>query len=639
MKKKKYTKKKKADEKKHFHRLSWKHNLVLILILVLISFLFRFIYYLDINDTPYFLPTGEGLDQNTYIEWAKDIKNGEIIGSGVFNFAPLYPYILSVIFLLTNNNLNYAILVQVLFCSLGSILVFLIGSKLFDRWSGFFAGIIYAAYGALIFFTLQFLGESVVILLLLFSLYFIVEGRESLSRRHFFLSGLFIGIASLGRPNLLIIPFFILLLWGYQEIKKDRNFRKLYIIYLLGFIIAILPVTVRNMVMAKDFVLITSHGGINFYLGNNSNATGTLSMPEEVPPTQKGAVEYSEKIAESEKGKPLKPSEISFYWMKKGFKFIIKNPINYVLLELKKMILFFNSYEIPLDSNYSIYKDRFNSLKFTIGYWLIAPLSLFGMFIVRRKRKKDLEVLLYFLGIFVSVILFYVSSRYRITAVPILMIYAGFSVKYIFDILKKKKINKNIMNVFVLLLLVIFVNINVEGKSRKMYDSISKYNLGNSFINNGDIEGGIELYKDALRLNSEWTPARLSLAAAYNLKAVNAMDNNEYNNAINYLKRAIELDNNVPEYYFNKGNAYIKLEKFEKAVQSFKKAIEISPDYTKGLTNLGVAYSIWGLKEENLNYIQEAMKYLKKSLKIDKNQPKAKEILMFLQNEYLKKLN
>ena len=298
--------------------------------------------------------------------------------------------------------------------------------------------------------------------------------------------------------------------------------------------------------------------------------------------------------------------------------------------------MFFGSYEIPLDSNFEIYKDRFFTLKFTLGFWLIAPLSIFGVYIARKRKMKDILIFLYFLGVFVSVILFYVSSRYRIPVVPLLILYAGFTFDYVIREIKKWAFKTRLTYFFILLFLFLVVNINVKQRSKQMYDSISNYNLGNSFMNQGYIDGGIELYKKALNLNEKWQPARVSLAAAYNLKATQALDREEIDSAIELLNKAIELDNSAPEYYFNIGNAFIMQKKYDKAVESLKKSIDISPEYTKGLTNLGVAYAVWGDEENNVEYIRSAVEYLNRSLKIDGNQIRAREILLYIQNKYLR---
>ena len=40
------------------------------------------------------------------------------------------------------------------------------------------------------------------------------------------------------------------------------------------FVVPIFPVTLHNWQMEHRFVLVTAHGGFNFYMGNHENSTG-----------------------------------------------------------------------------------------------------------------------------------------------------------------------------------------------------------------------------------------------------------------------------------------------------------------------------------------------------------------------------
>ena len=47
---------------------------------------------------------------------------------------------------------------------------------------------------------------------------------------------------------------------------------------LLGLLVAIAPVTLRNYALGSDVVLISSNAGINFYLGNNPDYQRTVNI-------------------------------------------------------------------------------------------------------------------------------------------------------------------------------------------------------------------------------------------------------------------------------------------------------------------------------------------------------------------------
>ena len=108
-----------------------------------------------------------------------------------------------------------------------------------------------------------------------------------------------------------------------------------------------------------------------------------------------------------------------------------------------------------------------------------------------------------------------------------------------------------------------------------------------------------------------------SEAVHYNELGIKAMEEGDYDKAIEYFTKAIELDPNFAEAYYNRGNAYgneeqfhryFKLpgqtfaqagfpemqEKFEKAVSDFKKCMKVDPSYSPlahfGLGNVYFLY-------------------------------------------------
>lgn len=88
----------------------------------------------------------------------------------------------------------------------------------------------------------------------------------------------------------------------------------------------------------------------------------------------------------------------------------------------------------------------------------------------------------------------------------------------------------------------------------------------------------------------------------------------EYDNAINYFKRAENYDENNPEIYLNMARTYRKKRDFNNAVKYAEKSSELIPGDVNPLILLG-----------NINYEltnwDEAIRYYEKALKIDSNNP------------------
>lgn len=100
--------------------------------------------------------------------------------------------------------------------------------------------------------------------------------------------------------------------------------------------------------------------------------------------------------------------------------------------------------------------------------------------------------------------------------------------------------------------------------------------------------------------------------------------NDQYQEAINYLSKAVELN---PDDYFNwylLGSSYLNFEYYDNAVYSFNQSIKIDP-------NNSFTWNDYGVALVNLNRIDEAKIAVSKALEIDPNDELAKNNLQILQ--------
>jgi tetratricopeptide (TPR) repeat protein len=78
------------------------------------------------------------------------------------------------------------------------------------------------------------------------------------------------------------------------------------------------------------------------------------------------------------------------------------------------------------------------------------------------------------------------------------------------------------------------------------------------------------------------------------LKGVAKQTKDYYEEAIEWYKKAIKLNPDFVEAYYNMGSAYRNLNgQYEKAIEYYKKAIELKPDLVEAYLNMGVAYCNW----------------------------------------------
>ena len=95
----------------------------------------------------------------------------------------------------------------------------------------------------------------------------------------------------------------------------------------------------------------------------------------------------------------------------------------------------------------------------------------------------------------------------------------------------------------------------------------------------------------------------------YNIYAVILYELNKFDEAINNWKKAIEINS---DYFFgfnNLGNAYLKLNEIKKAIENYDKAIKIKSDYFEAYHNRGNAYF-------RINNFEKALKNYSSALQI-----------------------
>lgn len=116
-----------------------------------------------------------------------------------------------------------------------------------------------------------------------------------------------------------------------------------------------------------------------------------------------------------------------------------------------------------------------------------------------------------------------------------------------------------------------------------------------------------------------------------NLLGVLKTQNNQFNDAIVYLKKALNLYPNFFDAWFNLGLAYKNRNQFDEAIDAYGKALSIEPDNSSVYFNLGNIY-------ESKNDTFKAIEYYEKAYKCDREESDS-DIRFFLGICYLKAKN
>jgi len=80
----------------------------------------------------------------------------------------------------------------------------------------------------------------------------------------------------------------------------------------------------------------------------------------------------------------------------------------------------------------------------------------------------------------------------------------------------------------------------------------------------------------------------------------------DYETAIEYFKKAIELKPDYAKAYYNMAGAYGNNRNYDKAIEYFEKTVELRPDYADAYYYIGYAYELKGNTAKEAEYKQKA---------------------------------
>jgi len=393
---------------------------------VLASALIGFVAVIQFRTSPFFeLPI---IDEQAYVNWASEIASGRFLGERVFYQDPLYPYILGALFALFGKSFFLVRAVQVLMGAAAVALVFFTGRKIMGDAGGLLAAGILAAYRGMYFFELLLLKATAVLFLsALACLLGVWASDRPESKPRWLATGACLGGLTLLRGNFqAIIPFMAALpfFMSRDAPATRRLLRSGFVI--AGVLLVILPVSIRNYAVGGEFVLTTSQGGANFFIGNNPRANGRYVTLPFVRANPKWEAGDFEKEAERRAGRELSPSEVSRFWFKQSFKWISENPADAFKLLLFKARLMVHQHEIPDNHSFYLARRIFAPVLWipALGFGLLWGPAVIGTALMRKEERAwfPAAFALLYAG---SIIPFFIVARYRLAVVPAMAVFAA----------------------------------------------------------------------------------------------------------------------------------------------------------------------------------------------------------------------
>jgi tetratricopeptide (TPR) repeat protein len=562
------------------------------------ALLIRLLYIKQVMPTPIF--SGLATDAEEYNSLALYILRGDFTLKDFIYLNSLYPFFLALIYFISGQSHLGVVIIQAVIDAFSCLLIYYTALTLFNKRVGIIASFIYACYGMAIFYTGILLASTVEIFLTLTFIALLLFVRERRNLLFLFIAGIVFGLAVLSRSNLILFLFF-LPFWFFTVFKNKRGTADAvrgFVYLLTGFCMIIALISIRNYSIIKEFTP-SVVGGINFYKGNNPNATGSCMLPQGVSSSPLEELKTSIEYAGKETGTTLTPSQASQYWLFKGLTFIKDNPLDAASLYVKKFTLFWRKEELSVSIDYALSKTLVPLLRLPfISFGLIAPLALLGLILVF-KRKNTFLITLFTFSYMLSVIIFFISGRYRLPVVPFLIIFASFTLSHVIELLRAKEIKRIATIVAVFILLFIGINYNFGYVTRP--PSNTHYsNLGRIYVREGRLDEALTALEKALLINPDAFEARTNLGIVYSKKGL-------IEEAIGEYQKALKINPDYGPAHTNLGNIYGSTGRPDEAMAEFQKAIASNPDNAEAHYNLGIIYRSKGMFSEAIDEYKKTL--------------------------------
>lgn len=507
---------------------------------LLVALTVRFLYLADLRLTPFF--AHPQMDALYHDQWARRLAGGDWWGHAVFFRAPLYPYFLGVLYALFGPDYLLVRVIQLVLGAVTAGLTVTLTRRPLGRVGATAAGFLVALHGPLIYFE----GELLLVVLeapfYLLTAWALFRAAAGPRWRRWALAGVLLGLGALVRPTLLAVAPVA----GFYALLRFRGRWWRPMAALAGAVLLVVaPALIRNYAVGRDVVPIASQGGLNFYLGNNPAADGMAAVAPEFRRTWTGGVDDARRLAELDRGRPLRPSEVSRYWLGRSLGWIRSHPGAAALLDLKKLRVFWNAFEVPNNQDYYFFSrlTRIFRSGLLSTFGVLGPLALAGLLFGR--RRLDFGWIAVPAVLMLVIVAFFVCGRFRAPLVPLFAVWAGAGVAAV-----------------------------VDGIRARRWGRLAAYALVLAAA-----AGAVNA--DSLHLRARYSPSEshLRLGIFYAARGEDARARREY-------EAAVAADPAFPDGWNNLGVLHAQHHRLRQAEEAFRTALAISPDHAKALGNL-----------------------------------------------------
>jgi TolA-binding protein len=590
--------------------------------------LVRLIVLLRLTVSPFLFPMRG--DMHFYDNWAQRILHGQLTDHFAFYGLPLYAYLLALIYKLAGYGPFIPGLLQACVEAGTAVVIYKLGVRVFSirpseqrvqstasvanlvsRNRGEVIGVL-AAIGWAFFVPAQ---TYAVILMptvwLVFIFWFLVWRilRTDAAPRPIdcLIYGLGIGFAAMGVATIFVL---IPLLLAAIILKPSRARARPVVakvsaigLCFVGIVAGTSPCWIHNYFIARDPVFLSAHSGVNFWIGNNPLATGYPRFPPGLHAGQEAMLKDSIKAAEAATGHSLKRSQISAYWSAKANDYIRRHFGQWLELLCTKAKNFWNAFQYDDLSMITALQEHGIVLP-ALRFGVIAALGIPGLIMAWRRLSLSRWITAAIFLQMLALLPVFVTERYRLAAVPGLLLFAAFGLSILWEACATKKVGVAMTYIALLVGTTVFVGWPVRDRSLWALDT---YNSGWQALESNDLT----LAEQKLKLAYAYVPENAETNFA--LGNLRLAQGNKSEAKVYYLT-TVHLDPAHEGAYNNLGVLALQEQRWSLAAQFLGKALKQNPQDAKTYYLLAEAHF-------NQGDLQHARGEIIQALKLDPSRP------------------
>ena len=522
-----------------------------------------------------------GADVNEYDAWAGRILGGEILWRDVGIHAPLYPYVLALFRLVCRQSVACVRGLQLAGDVLSMALVATALLLRRRRRTALIASFLWAVHLPIVFYSAELVSEGLVVFclcafLLLHTL--AAKARERCAWRRYLvlslLAGLALGLAAVTHPLSLAVALAVVIteIVGLRHQAERRVPLAATCLLAIGITTPVFPVALRNHAVSGEWIPIQAHGGLNFYIGNNPDATGTCYV--------RPGAEYEALVRQAEAHGATSDKEADSYYYGESGRFMRHHPLRWLGLLGRKLLLTWNTNEIPSGTDLPEIQRATRIMRAPLlRFGLLGPLALVGILVCRRRR--DCRVFLLWVAAYsTGLTLFVTSGRYRVAMLPALFVLAAEALEYICGVLRTVDHGRRVAAACLLALASLIVW-GPRPPAQPKADEETALAAAEALYRRRDSEGAEAAARELLRRN----PGH---AQGHRLLGILLADRGDHEGAIRHYATAVELDPNDEATPVNVAVSLSELGREEEARKALEQLLDTQPDNAGAWYNLGI---------------------------------------------------